>query len=491
MLKFFEAFSTSKLKSLSTQLGYMAQYQFTASSIKEEGKNILEIIENQNELPKTRADKYLQEKFNLKWGQVQSLFRKKKVKIYCKEINAMVEEPSYQLANGDIIYYPKPIYQSLSDPAKREQKQEKELEVDYKSLELFKNMIVFEDENFLIINKLPNLSSQGGAEVKLNLYFLMNNFFQWKKTKLETDLDSFTGIVHRLDKNTTGIMALAKTRNFAHSFSKMLRKRKTITKTYLGVTEGLPADILASLGTKMAPNKILDRMKFEGVITAPLRYNPKTMKNELGDLNEEDTKDTETYYQILSFVKFEKVYNSGNLIASYILNPNLYPDFKPSVLDIQAFFADASNKNSKAFYNTIIRFNIEGGRKHQIRAHSAMVLGTPLLMDNRYGFERKSEPLMEEMFANLDFTDYKREDIVKINDKETVVVPDIKEESEIEKHYVKALVDRSFLFLHSARLEFELEGCRYDIKGGYPPYWNYYLRKVFGDEYKNIEKKFV
>jgi 23S rRNA-/tRNA-specific pseudouridylate synthase len=37
---------------------------------------------------------------------------------------------------------------------------------------------------------------------------------------------------------------------------------------------------------------------------------------------------------------------------------------------------------------TLYNFEIEGGRKHQIRVHSAECLGTPLLMDKKYGYNK-------------------------------------------------------------------------------------------------------
>lgn len=53
--------------------------------------------------------------------------------------------------------------------------------------------IIYEDENIIIINKPPGLSSQDGYKVKFHLYHL---FSAWKNIKGRENLK----IVHRLDK---------------------------------------------------------------------------------------------------------------------------------------------------------------------------------------------------------------------------------------------------------------------------------------------------
>lgn len=91
----------------------------------------------------------------------------------------------------------------------------------------FNEMIIFEDENIIAINKPQGISSQGGKSVRISLADFCNLF-----------------IVHRLDKETTGIMLLAKNKQTASLLAKMFKERK-IKKTYEAIcyktyyTEGI------------------------------------------------------------------------------------------------------------------------------------------------------------------------------------------------------------------------------------------------------------
>jgi 23S rRNA pseudouridine1911/1915/1917 synthase len=97
--------------------------------------------------------------------------------------------------------------------------------------------IVYEDDCMLAINKQkgiivhPSKSTQVGT---------LANGLAYYASSLSHGEDPFRpGIVHRLDKNTTGIMLVAKT-DEAHWRLSLQFERRTIRKTYLGVVEGSP-----------------------------------------------------------------------------------------------------------------------------------------------------------------------------------------------------------------------------------------------------------
>lgn len=97
--------------------------------------------------------------------------------------------------------------------------------------------IVFEDDHLIAINKPkgiivhPSKGTQRGT--------LANGLAFYAKS-LSSGEDPFRpGIVHRLDKNTTGIMLVAKT-DEAHWRLSLQFERRTVRKTYLGVVEGSP-----------------------------------------------------------------------------------------------------------------------------------------------------------------------------------------------------------------------------------------------------------
>ena len=91
------------------------------------------------------------------------------------------------------------------------------------------DLIVEDNENFCVINKPYGLAVQGGSKIKKNLVDLIaeNKIF----------LNSKPFIVHRIDKETSGILIIAKNRKYAQLFTSLFRIRK-IHKSYLSICHG-------------------------------------------------------------------------------------------------------------------------------------------------------------------------------------------------------------------------------------------------------------
>ena len=91
------------------------------------------------------------------------------------------------------------------------------------------SFIVEDNENFCVINKPYGLAVQGGSKIKKNLVDLIaeNKIF----------LNSKPFIVHRTDKETSGILIVAKNRKYAQLFTSLFRIRK-IHKSYLSICHG-------------------------------------------------------------------------------------------------------------------------------------------------------------------------------------------------------------------------------------------------------------
>ncbi|KAJ2997887.1 hypothetical protein HDV02_005071 [Globomyces sp. JEL0801] len=88
--------------------------------------------------------------------------------------------------------------------------------------------IIYKDERILIINKPINLSVHGGSKHN-NLHLEM--FLDHLKTKEDEELR----IVHRLDKDTTGCLILARTKEAAAQVSSLFNHSTDITKRYIAV----------------------------------------------------------------------------------------------------------------------------------------------------------------------------------------------------------------------------------------------------------------
>ena len=92
--------------------------------------------------------------------------------------------------------------------------------------------ILHEDEHLLVIAKSPGHLAQPDRTGDVDVLTLGK---QWLREQGETD--PFMGLVHRLDRPTSGVMVLARNSTAARALSAQFRER-TAEKTYLAVVEG-------------------------------------------------------------------------------------------------------------------------------------------------------------------------------------------------------------------------------------------------------------
>jgi len=97
------------------------------------------------------------------------------------------------------------------------------------SVKQSENQIIDDNENFIVVNKKSGISVQGGTKSKKNLIDIFT------KSKIFKNNKPFT--VHRLDKDTSGILIIAKNRDSAKLLTTLFRLRK-IYKTYLAISIG-------------------------------------------------------------------------------------------------------------------------------------------------------------------------------------------------------------------------------------------------------------
>ena len=90
-------------------------------------------------------------------------------------------------------------------------------------------MFVENNENFVVINKPAGIAVQAGTKSRRNILDILRN------TKEFEGASPYP--VHRIDKETTGVLVVAKNRKYAQLFTSLFRIRK-IHKTYLGIVIG-------------------------------------------------------------------------------------------------------------------------------------------------------------------------------------------------------------------------------------------------------------
>ena len=91
------------------------------------------------------------------------------------------------------------------------------------------DQIIDNNDNFIVLNKTSGISVQGGTKSKKNLVDIFAKSEIFKNTKPYS--------VHRLDKDTSGVFIMAKTRESAQLLTSLFRLRK-VHKTYLAICHG-------------------------------------------------------------------------------------------------------------------------------------------------------------------------------------------------------------------------------------------------------------
>ena len=92
-------------------------------------------------------------------------------------------------------------------------------------------MLLHKDANILVINKPAGLAVQGGSKLTNHLDAML--------PALQFDAAETPKLVHRLDKDTSGLMLLARSAKAARTLQKAFTE-KTMEKTYLAIVHGVP-----------------------------------------------------------------------------------------------------------------------------------------------------------------------------------------------------------------------------------------------------------
>ncbi len=151
-------------------------------------------------------------------GRLQKLLRTKQIKV-----DGQKAEANVRLAAGQEIRVP---------PLENEKREAESNTVSEKDAQYIENMVIFKDNNIIVLNKPSGLAVQGGTNTLRHVDGMLEalKFGNEEKPKL----------VHRIDKETSGILVLARNRRTADALTKAFREH-TLQKTYLALTRGVPA----------------------------------------------------------------------------------------------------------------------------------------------------------------------------------------------------------------------------------------------------------
>lgn len=100
--------------------------------------------------------------------------------------------------------------------------------------------VVYEHEHFLVINKPPYLSVHAPHKKSKDPSLVDWLLYKFEEIRAVGHQDR-PGIVHRLDKNTSGLLLVSRN-NYAHELLSSLFKNRLIKKTYRAIVKGHPPE---------------------------------------------------------------------------------------------------------------------------------------------------------------------------------------------------------------------------------------------------------
>jgi 23S rRNA pseudouridine955/2504/2580 synthase len=257
-----------------------------------------------------RLDRWLRRRFpHVGQGQIEKLCRKGSIRVDGGRVKA-----STRLAAGQSVRLP-PLPDS-AQPVPRPASKVSEADVS-----MIRSAVIWRDDHFIALNKPAGLPTQGGSKQTKHVDGLSE--------ALRFNAEDKPRLVHRLDKDTSGVLILARSADAARRMTETLRDRAT-RKIYWAAVAGVP-------------NPRMGTIRF-GLVKAPGHG------------------------------------SGGEGEKMHCIHPSKIdetPDAKRAVTD----YAVLSGLGGRVSWVALVPVT---GRTHQLRAHMAEI-GHPIIGDGKYG----------------------------------------------------------------------------------------------------------
>ncbi|QCI21068.1 23S rRNA pseudouridine(955/2504/2580) synthase RluC [Buchnera aphidicola (Hyperomyzus lactucae)] len=198
----------------------------------------ISIIYINEDMINQRIDNFMHSRYkNIPKSMIYRIIRTGKIRINKKRV-----KPHYKLKIRDILKIP---------PIKILYNNSKNIFFPLNHAKNLLNSILYEDKHLLIINKPSGIAVHGGS----GLNFGVIEYFR----KLRP-LDKFLELMHRIDRETSGILILAKKRTSLAFLHQQLREKK-IRKEYIALVHGLWPEHIKKISKPLLKAKIQEKQK--------------------------------------------------------------------------------------------------------------------------------------------------------------------------------------------------------------------------------------
>ncbi|THD76252.1 MAG: RluA family pseudouridine synthase [Phenylobacterium sp.] len=183
-----------------------------------------------------RLDRWFRRRWpHLTQGQLHKLIRSGQVRV-----NGGRSKPDARVGPGDQIRVP-----PIPDPPPPGEKNK----IDARDAAFAKSLVIYEDEEVLALNKPSGLAVQGGTKTTQHVDRLLSAWGEGLERPR---------LVHRLDRDTSGVLVLGKTPGAAAKLAGAFAKRRT-EKIYWALVAGLPKPAEGVLELPLAKKGVGDR----------------------------------------------------------------------------------------------------------------------------------------------------------------------------------------------------------------------------------------
>ncbi|TZG26316.1 RluA family pseudouridine synthase [Sphingomonas montanisoli] len=139
-------------------------------------------------------------------------------------------EPGDRIEAGQVLRVPPPEATPVPTTAPKPKRPRAPLSAE--DTELAQSMVIHRDRQAIVLNKPPGLATQGGTKTERHVDGLLD--------AIQFEAEGRPKLVHRLDKDTSGVLLIARSANAAGHFAKAFSSR-TARKVYWALVAGVPS----------------------------------------------------------------------------------------------------------------------------------------------------------------------------------------------------------------------------------------------------------